>query len=60
MIMRILNYILIILVATVPGFWIENYAETYSVFWTVLAAHLLGRLFGYFEGKRERKDEDEE
>ena len=57
--MRILSYMLIILVATVPGFWIENYAENYSVFWTVLGAHLLGRLFGYFEGKRVKDDKDE-
>ena len=54
--MKILSYILIALVATVPTFWIENYILS-PIWWTVVAAHLLGRLFGYFEGLKEKKKE---
>ena len=55
--MKILSYILIALVATVPGLWIENYIFTAPIWWTVVLAYLLGRLFGYFAGKREKEDE---
>lgn len=58
--MKILSYILIALVATVPGLWIKEYVFTNPVWWTVLSAHLLGILFGYFEGKRAKEKKKDE
>lgn len=58
--MRIISFILIALVATVPGLWIKEYIFTNPVWWTVLSAHLLGRLFGYFEGKKDKEKTNEE
>ena len=59
--MKVISFILIALVATVPGLWIDNYIFTNSVWWTVLLASLIGNIIGYLEGvnkkKKERKDE---
>lgn len=58
--MRLLSYLLTVVVATVPMLWIEQYTVTNPICWTVVAAHLLGRLFGYFEGRKEKRNKDEE
>ena len=55
--MKILNYVLVALIAVVPIFWIENYTVTNPVWWTVVSAWIIGRLFGYLDGKREEGDE---
>ena len=60
MIMKIIKYLLIAFVATVPGLWIENYSFTTPIWWTVVLAHLIGRLFGYFEGLKNKEKKDEE
>ena len=62
MIMRIISFILIALVATVPGLWIKEYIFTNPVWWTVVLAYFFGNLIGYFEGIRRKKKvkEDEE
>jgi hypothetical protein len=61
--MKILSYILIALVATVPGLWIKEYVFTNPVWWTVVLAYFFGNLLGYFEGlhkkKKERKTDEE-
>lgn len=56
--MRLLSYLLTVAVATVPMLWIEEYAITNPICWTVVASHLIGRLFGYFEGLKKEKDDD--
>ena len=58
--MRLLSYLLTVVVATVPMLWIEQYTVTNPICWTVVAAHLLGRVFGYFEGRKEKKKEKED
>lgn len=58
--MKVIKYLLIALVATVPGLWIENYSFTTPVWWTVVLAYLIGRLFGYFEGLKKKEKDDEE
>lgn len=59
--MRLLSYLLTVVVATIPMLWIEQYTVTNPICWTVVVAHLLGRLFGYFEGlcKKKKEKEDE-
>jgi hypothetical protein len=57
--MKIISYVLIALIATIPGLWIEKYAVTTPIWWTVIVAHIVGRLFGYLEGKKERKGKDD-
>ena len=59
--MKILSYILIALVAIVPSFWIKDYNITTPTWWTVVLAHLIGRLLGYVEGvKKKKEDSDDE
>lgn len=58
--MRIISFILIALVATVPTLWVENYIFTNPIWWTVVIAYFLGNLFGYFEGLRKKEKNDEE
>ena len=59
--MRIISFILIALVATIPALWIENYIFTNTIWWTVVMAYFLGNLFGYFEGiRKEKKEKDDE
>ena len=55
--MKLLSYLLTVVVATIPMLWIEQYTVTNPICWTVVVAHLLGRLFGYFEGRKENKKE---
>lgn len=57
--MKILSYILIALVATVPGFWIDKYNITNPIWWTVTLTFLLGNFFGYLgsQKKGEKKDD---
>ena len=55
--MKMLGYILAILVATVPLLWLEDYTITHPVWWTATSLYYLGRLFGYFEGLKEKEDE---
>ena len=57
--MKIISYILIALVATIPSLWIKEYIVTNPIWWTVVISHLVGRLFGYLDGKKERKNKDE-
>ena len=57
--MRIISFILIALVATVPGLWIKEYTFTNPVWWTVVIANFLGNLFGYFEGLKKKEKQDE-
>lgn len=57
--MRIISFILIALVATVPGLWLEHYIFPNSIWWTVVAAYLLGNLIGYVEGLCKKKKEKE-
>ena len=53
--MNILSYILIALVATVPGLWIENYIVTNPVWLAVTFSCVLGNLFGYFAGANKKE-----
>lgn len=57
--MKILNFILIALVATAPGLWINEYVFTNPVWWTVGLAYFFGNLLGYFEGKRKKENTNE-
>ena len=57
--MKILSYILIALVATVPGLWIKEYVFTNPVWWTVVLAYFFGNLLSYFEGLN-KKDKEKE
>lgn len=54
--MRIISFILIALVATVPGLWIKEYAFTNPTWWTVVLVYFFGNLFGYFEGRKQKKE----
>lgn len=56
--MKILNFILIALVATVPGLWIKEYTFTNPVWWTVVLASFFGNLFGYLEGIKKKEKEN--
>ena len=59
--MNVLSYVLIALVASVPGLWIENYFATNPVWWTVVLAYWFGNLLGYFEGiKKNEKAKEKE
>ena len=60
--MRIISFILIAFVATVPGLWIKEYIFTNPVWWTVVLTYFAGNLLGYFEGicKKKKVKEDEE
>ena len=57
--MKILSYILVVLVATVPRLWIKDYTPISPVWWTVTQAWIIGNLFGYLEGLRKGKKEKE-
>ena len=56
--MKILNYILTVLIATVPNLWIEDYTVTNPIWWTVTSSWIIGNCFGYLEGLREKKKEE--
>ena len=56
--MKFIKYILIALVATVPGLWIKEYVFTNPVWWTVVLTYFFGNLLGYLEGLRKKKKED--
>ena len=56
--MKILSYILIALVATIPGLWIDKYTFTNPIWWTVLLTSLIGNLVGYLEGIKKKDKED--
>ena len=60
--MKILSYILVVLVATVPMLWIEGYTPLSPVWWTVTQAWIIGNCLGYLEGiykkKKEKTDEE--
>ena len=58
--MRLLSYLLTVAVTTVPMLWIEQYTVTNPICWTVVLAYLVGRLFGYFEGLKEKEKTNEE
>ena len=60
MIMKIVSYILTALIASVPILWIDDYAPTNPVWWTVIAVWTLGHLIGWFDGFRERKGKTNE
>ena len=53
--MNILSYVLIALVASVPGLWIENYFVTNPIWWAVTLSCVLGNLFGYLAGTNKKK-----
>lgn len=54
--MKILNYLLTGIVATLPMLWLENYTLTNPIWWTVISAWIFGNLFGYLEGKKTKED----
>lgn len=58
--MKVINYLLIALVAAGPGLWIENYFVTTPIWWTVVLSYFLGRTFGYFAGRKQKEKKDEE
>lgn len=49
--MKHLGLLFTILISILPMLWIEDYTVSHSIWWTVMGAWLLGRVFGWFENK---------
>ena len=47
--MKILRYLFAGLIAVLPVLWIDDYALTNPVWWTVVLAWHLGTAFGYYD-----------
>lgn len=56
--MKILNYILTVLIATVPRLWIEDYIVTNPIWWTVTLSWIIGNCLGNLEGLCKKDKED--
>ena len=57
--MKILNYVLIAIIAIVPKLWIDDYTITNPIWWTVTQAWMIGNCLGYLEGLHKKKEEKE-
>ncbi len=49
--MKFLSYLFTIIISILPLLWIEDYTFRNPIWWTVMGAWLLGRIFGWFESE---------